>query len=75
MSTDSTINFLLENGWEIDRNNGTAWHWKHTEYEPVPLDAAMNLQEEFDPESIREFKMLNNLNSKYAHMYNEYLDS
>ena len=74
MSTDSTINFLLENGWEFDRNTGLAWHWKHSPDE-IKLDEAMQIQDNIDPESIKEFKMLNNLNSKYANLYNEYLDS
>ena len=44
MSTDSTINFLLENGWEFDRNTGLAWHWKHSPDE-IKLDEAMQIQD------------------------------
>lgn len=74
MSTDNTINFLLESGWEFDRNTGLVWHWKHSP-EEISLDEAMQIQDAIDPESVKEFKLLNNLNSKQAHLYYEYLDS
>jgi hypothetical protein len=74
MSTDSTVNFLLENGWEINKSKGEANHWKHSVLW-VSLDEAIRIQDNVDPESVKEFKMLNNLNSKYANLYNEYLDS
>jgi len=75
MSNDTTINFLVENGWEFNKNTGKAWHWKYSGEKEMSIDESMKVQEHFDPESVREHKMVNNLNSKYAHMYNEYLDS
>ena len=74
MSSDNTVNFLLENGWAINRSKGEANHWKHSILW-VSLDEAMRIQESVDPGSVEDFKLLNNLNSKHAHMYDEYLDS
>lgn len=74
MSKDNTVNFLLENEWEFDGNKRKASHRKHkTGW--VGIDEALKLQEQYDPKSTEEFKILNNLNSRHAHMYEEYLDS
>jgi len=75
MTRDNRIAFLREYEWEIDNNTGEASHWKHSPDNWVTIEKALELQDNYDPESVREFRLLNNLNSKQAHMYNEYLDS
>jgi hypothetical protein len=75
MTSDYTVKFLLECGWEFNKSRGFS-HWKLTDEEEfMSIEEAMAAQEYYDPSSIEDYKMMHNLNSKQAHMYSEYLDS
>jgi len=78
---DKTMIFLFENGWERDPVKGLWYHWRYTgsmegllaEY--VPIEEAIQIQKEIDPEGYSEFQLLNKLDSKAASMYSKYMDS
>ena len=71
---DKTTQFLYENDWERDPAKGLWYHWKYTECF-VPIEEALEIQKEVDPEGYSEFQLLNGLDSKAASMYAKYMDS
>lgn len=73
MSHDKTVNFLVGEGWEFNKSSGNFRHSMFEEW--VPMDKAMEIQRSLDPESMKEYNILKNLNSKCLEIYEEYLDS
>lgn len=63
----------MEQNWQ---HTADGWsHWKLTNDDVVSISVAMQLQKEYDPESVNEFNMLSSLQEKQIKIYSDYMDS
>jgi hypothetical protein len=75
MTNDNRIKFLIENNWDWNSAIHKGSHAVLTDGEFVGIDEAMDLQGRYDPESVRDMELVENLSARYAGMYDEHMES
>jgi hypothetical protein len=78
---NETVNFLVLQGWEYDANAGDGFAFRPEWYDEDALDQewytieqALECERMDNPDAYREFELVNNLDSRYAHMFSQYMD-
>jgi hypothetical protein len=82
MTHNETVNYLVLQGWEYDANAGDGFAFRPSWYDEdagdqewYTISEALELERKYNSESFREFELVNNLNSRYASMFSEYMES
>lgn len=78
---NETVNYLILQGWEFDANSSDEFAFSpkfdHEELtkERYSMSEALEFEKKIDPESYREFELVNNLDAKYLQMFANYMES
>jgi len=82
MTHNETVNYLVLQGWEYDANAGDGFAFRPNWYDEdideqewFTIDQALEIEKINDPESYREYDMVQNLNSRHACMFSQYMES
>jgi hypothetical protein len=82
MTHNETVNYLVLQGWEYDANASDGFAFRPSWYDEdldtqewYTISEALELERKYNSESFREFELVNNLNSRYASMFSEYMES
>lgn len=82
MTHNETINFLVVQGWDFDPNLPDGQCFRPIDYDPeydfkewFTLDEAMAIERQNNPEAVREFELIDSLDSRYMTMVSQYMDS
>jgi hypothetical protein len=80
MTHNESINFLIENGWEYDKNRPANKRFFRTvndfndEFEYVSMEDALEYTRWENPGAFSEFELLDNLDTKFSTMVSQYND-
>jgi hypothetical protein len=82
MTHNETVNYLVLQGWEYDANAGDGFAFRPSWYdielddqEWYTIDQALEIERKYNPEAYREFELVTNLDSRYANMFSQYMES
>jgi hypothetical protein len=79
---NETVNYLVLQGWEYDANAGDGFAFRPDWYDEdiddkewYSIEEALNVEKTNDPDSYREFELVNNLDTRYANMFSHYMEN